>query len=76
MSHSSICAKCGKPLPRGLRRKIYGAPKLARFCTDCWISWLAGFWKMHSVFPFANGGFYMPNVKVDQTQNARKGENA
>lgn len=65
MSHSSTCSKCGKPLPKGLRHKIYGAPKLARFCIDCFVNWLAGFWKMNSIFPFAKGGFYIPSDKSD-----------
>lgn len=55
--NSSKYAKCNKDLPRGHREKIYSAPRLARFCFDCWVNWLAGFWKMKDIFVFEKGGF-------------------
>ncbi len=61
------CAKCGKELQRGLRRRINGAPKMARFCFECWRNWLAGFWAFKDTFVFANGGwnFDSPNTSGD-----------
>ena len=55
------CNCCHKDLPKGSRYKIYGAPKLARFCFNCRKNWWAGFWKLSDIFVFKKGGW---NLKL------------